>query len=237
MKKLDLEIVFNRVGVKPNDKFYSTVYGEIYYNGKESYFSDVILTFKKTTTNHWSNTIDIKYNTEGVLFGSEYKLGEMTLFPTKDIRDWDKWVELKCYQGDVGIGDYVVGLYGDNGTIKNMFQKVFKVLDVTDTHFNCVCVCGKDDVDKTIEIRKDCVKKHDFIPNVYTEGMPVLVRNYGVEDIWLVDIFHSYCCNGTYMCGKTSKDRRVYSQCIPYNSETYKLVLTNKDCPPFYKRW
>lgn len=59
---------------------------------------------------------DIRYDNNGILFGSEYRFGEMTLFPSKEIRDWNKWVELKCYKGNVGIGDYVVGLVGD-GTI------------------------------------------------------------------------------------------------------------------------
>jgi uncharacterized protein YegJ (DUF2314 family) len=235
MKKFDLEIVFNRLGVKPKDKFYSTVYGEIYYNGTERYFSDTILTFRKSTTDHWSNMIDIKYNTEGILFGSEYKFGEMTLFPTKDIKDWIKWEELKCYNGDVGIGDYVVGLIGD-ATIENMFQKVFKVLDITDTHFKCICVCGRDTVDKTVSIRKDHVTKHSFIPNVYYEGMPVLVRNNNDECGWRADVFQSYSCGGGYICGQGNKTR-TYTQCIPYNIETFNLLFTQRDCVPFYKRW
>lgn len=236
MNKIDLEAIFMNANVKPKDKFYSTVYGDIYFDGFERWSDMCILTFTKYfNSSLLLSSPCIKYNTNGVLSGSEYEFGEMTLFPTKDIRDWDKWVELKCYQGDVGIGDYVVGLTGD-GTIKNMFQKVFKVLDVTDTHFNCVCVCGKDDVDKTIEIRKDYVVKHNFIPNVYYEGMPVLVRNNNDECGWRADVFQSYSCGGGYICGKGNKTRK-YTQCVPYNQETFKLLFTTEDCLDFYKRW
>lgn len=234
MKNIDLEALFRNINVKPKDKFYSTVYGDVYFDGFERWSDMCILTFTKSLNNKLS--IDcIKYNTNGVLCGSEYEFGEMTIFPSKDIRDWYKWEELKCYQGDVSVGDYVVGLTGD-GTIKNMFQKVFRVIGSTDTHFECICVCGRDIVDKTMDIRKDYVVKHNFIPNVYYEGMTVLVRNNNDECGWRADVFQSYSCGGGYICGIGDKTR-TYDQCVPYNQETFKLLFTKNDCLDFYKRW
>lgn len=238
MNKIDLEAIFMKANVKSRDRFYSTVYGYIYFDGYVRWGDICTLNF---TTKYPNGSLpvvdskDIRYDNNGVLFGSEYKFGEMTLFPSKEIRDWDKWVELKCYQGDVSVGDYVVGLIGD-GTIENMFQKVFHVFNSTDTHFECICVCGRDTVDKAVQIRKDHVTKHSFIPNVYYEGMPVLVRNNNDECGWRADVFQSYSCGGGYICGKGNKTR-TYTQCIPYNIETFNLLFTQKDCVPFYKRW
>ena len=234
MNKIDLEDIFMTANVKPRDKFYSTVYGEVYFDGFERWSDMCVLTFTRSLNSSFA-VKPIKYDNNGVLCGSEYQFGEMTVFPSKDIRDWDKWVELKCYQGDVGIGDYVVGLIGD-GTIENAFQKVFHVFNSTDTHFECLCVCGRDMVNKTVEIRKDHVTKHNFIPNVYYEGMPVLVRNNNDECGWIADVFQSYSCGGGYICGR-GDETRTYAQCIPYNSETFNLLFTQKDCSPFYKRW
>lgn len=237
MNKIDLEAIFMEAGVKPRYKFYSTVYGDIYFYEYVRWGDICTLNFTKTLNDSLTGTYShgIRYNNNGILFGSEYKFGEMTLFPSKEIRDWDKWVELKCYKGDVSVGDYVVGLIGD-GTIENIFQKVFHVFNSTDTHFECICVCGRDMVNKTVKIRKDHVTKQSFIPNVYYEGMPVLVRNNNDECGWIADVFQSYSCGGGYICGRNNKTR-TYDQCIPYNQETFNLLFTQKDCSPFYKRW
>lgn len=93
MNSIDLEAIFIKAKVKPRYRFYSTVYGYIYFDGYVRWGDICTLNFTTKYPNGGLPVVDskdIRYDNNGILFGSEYKFGEMTLFPSKEIRDWDK---------------------------------------------------------------------------------------------------------------------------------------------------
>lgn len=169
------------------------------------------------------------------------KLGECTLFPSKNCQDWSKWQEVLVHTGDYVLDHnnvvvYVKSIEGNtaeiiypNGTIKSYDVHNIKGWTTKDyiTAFNKVIV------DNGYVINDGIIRvKIKFDPKSLQPFDKVLVRDF-TKGLWKCDIFSSICeeenvirrfhCIGT-----------CWKQCIPYNEDTKHLVGTTDTPPEFY---
>ena len=104
MIDMNLEVIFTDAGVKIGDKFYSSVFGDLYYDSIEyDYIGNARLCFRAepVTESTSKNLIKvIGYNTRGNVytvrdgdFAHSTVTDNITLFPSREQSNWDKWLE------------------------------------------------------------------------------------------------------------------------------------------------
>lgn len=104
MKDMNLEFIFTEAGVKIGDKFYSSLFGDLYYDGIEyDYIGNARLRFRAEPVTESTSKNFIKvigYNTRGNVytvrdgdFAHSTVTDNITLFPSREQSNWDKWLE------------------------------------------------------------------------------------------------------------------------------------------------
>lgn len=218
-------------------KLYSVVYGKVTLDERVLYDPDHPEYSTINYVNKFCGTpFSLPYD------GKQEKTGECLLFPSKIMRDWEKFAWKK---GDVLISQNING--NTNEIIFDHFAsddyRIFigKHLISTDSNSNVEYIADEDDCmtsfftkgdskdaecyfntleemlggklnKKTLEIKKN---EYTFIP--YEK---VIVRDT-LEDTWHCDIFSNRMKDYTFRCVGG-----VWMQCLPFNSDTEKLVGT-----------
>ena len=101
---MNLEVIFAEAGVKIGDKFYSSFFGDLYYDGIEyDYIGNARLRFRAepvTESTSKNFTKCIGYNIGGNVytvrdgnFAHSTITDNITLFPSREQSNWDKWLE------------------------------------------------------------------------------------------------------------------------------------------------
>ena len=101
---MNLADIFAEAGVKIGDKFYSSFFGDLYYDGIEhDYIGNTRLRFRAepvTESTSKNFTKMIGYNTRGNAytvrdgnFAHSTVTDDITLFPSREQSNWDKWLE------------------------------------------------------------------------------------------------------------------------------------------------
>lgn len=229
-EKLDLKKLFDKFNIKIGEKFYSSVCGDIIYNGygisrtddKEVYLKFYLFGCEEE---------EIYYKINGRLF--RFPNGPISLFPSEKQQNWDIWIDANNEKlNSIQVSDYVVteviSKYLD-GTSEHR-EKVWKVINIHGNTAELLSCCCDFDLD---EEKTDNVKQINvFKPEYFEPFDNVLVRDYD-GDVWNTGIYSHYDEDkNDYIVNS-----RAYYNCIPYNLETRKLVGTTKDCPDFYKYW
>lgn len=185
---------------------------------------------------------------------SKYYGGECLLFPSKDQRDWSKFVP-PCKFKD---GDIVATMSGSQVFILKRMEnneKGYCYIGYS-LDYNKFFPAGKWSFSRlaTEEEKKklfDAIKLNGYKWNAETKTLEklvkpkfdpktlkpfdkVLVRNCNVES-WRSQIFSHILEGGVqypYLC-----INNPYKYCIPYNDKTKHLVGTNEEAPEYYRYW
>lgn len=180
--------------------------------------------------------------------------GECTLFPSKDQRDWSKFVPpYKFKDGDIvatkdGSQVFILkrGEVSEKGYCyigydleSNEFFRTglwyFSRLATEEEKqkfFDAIKEKGYKWNAKTKTLEK--LVKPKFDPKTLKTFDKVLVRNCNVES-WRSQIFSHILEGGVqypYLC-----INNPYKYCIPYNNDTKHLVGTTDEAPEFYRYW
>lgn len=200
-------------------KLYSTVYGEVEFDGviKGSGFP---VKFVISDGSLGSVTA------QGLLLAC-YD-GECTLFPSKEQRDWSKFKQL--VKPKFKVGDKIVNILGKRMGTSGSYGIISEITDdkyiFTDTSY--AFIRNQDGW----ELVPD--KKPKFDPKTLCPFDKVLVRDRDVE-CWSCGIF-SHIINecAPYGCVCIYY---AYEYCIPYNDDTKHLVGTTDEAPEHYRYW
>lgn len=229
-EKLNLKELFDKFKIEKGEKFYSSVCGDIIYNGYDtSTNNDNEVYLKFYPLGNEDNEIYYKLN--GCLF--RFPNGPISLFPSEKQQDWDIWIDVNNEKlNSIQVSDYVIteliSKYLD-GTSEYR-EKVWKVRNIhgnTAELLSCCCDFEIDD-EKTDNVKQINV----FKPKYFEPFDNVLVRK-NEHDFWSTAIYSHY----EEKINRYLANSYVWEQCIPYNLETRKLVGTTNDCPDFYKYW
>lgn len=213
-----------------NTKLWSPALGEVRYDCISKYTSYPVY---------------VKYGVNGNGFGFTEsgkikEAGECLLFPSKEMRDWEKFAWQKgdvvkndkdhlCIFDSWASDDYTlfyVRYYGKDYDEDKMIAYTRKWSKVTDSNLIKQYISDIEEVKggklnlSTLEIEYEPkpVKKHDFQP-----FDKVLVRN-AKDEVWLPRLF-AYEGDTYIVC----TDGNDYQYCIPYNESTKHLLGTTKD--------
>lgn len=200
-------------------KLYSTVFGEVEFEGINDIIGPIIVT--TDTGNAECFTADGKMYT--------YYSSDCLLFPSREQRDWSKF-ELK--KPKFKVGDKIVniprkymGASGTQGIISKITDDKYIFTDGS-----YIFISDQD----SWELVPD--KKPKFDPKTFQPFDKVLVKRGDKSyHVWFPD-FISLPPNDvdeTVLCMTT--DDVVMA--IPYNEETKHLVETNDEAPEFYRYW
>ena len=200
-------------------KLYSTVFGEVEFEGINDIIGPIIVT--TDTGNAECFTADGKMYT--------YYNDDCLLFPSKEERDWSKF---KIKKPKFKVGDKIVniprkymGASGTQGTISEITDNKYIFTDGS-----YIFISDQD----SWELVPD--KKPKFDPKTFQPFDKVLVKRGDKSyHVWFPD-FISLPPNDvdeTILCMTT--DDVVMA--IPYNEETKHLVETNDEAPEFYRYW
>ena len=206
-------------------KFYSPIFGECEFIKIEN--GEYPILMKDCKGDKISFTKDGKYYTNEL-----YSNTECILFPSKENRDWNRFVTIK--PGDIIVCNSIFYLMKDANTtifryssiyntteasISHVLPEIYrKATDIeTDALFDAITKAGfkYNPENVSIEINKDKIE-HEFKP-----FDPVLVRDCE-SDEWRCNYF-SHMDGENYICVGTT-----WNYCIPYNDETKHLVGTFK---------
>lgn len=192
---------------KKGDEFYSLMTGVVKYDGMDD---DEMYPIVMSDNTYMAD-------------GRYAEHGEYMLFPSKDQRDWQKWVEEKAVEENIQklyqVGDHVLFNGEELGVVTDANSGVFTVLDVKYDDF----------VELEQNLCNENLKKIDhFDYNSLKIFGPVLVRDNGAEP-WCISHFSHIDANGIYC-----ENRCHWLQCIPFNAETEKLHNTADKAPEFY---
>lgn len=233
-------------------KFYSPVYGKIEFIGIETFASNpdpiIIKWFKD------ENTTYLEYlRADGTFRG----LGECTLFPSKDQRDWSKW-HIPFKDGDVitctnSVCSFVA-IFKETNTDITFTRYVSLTLDDEQqfctkegwADFKKPRFATKEEKQKLFDAIKangykwnaetktlEKLKKEKFDPKTLHPFDKVLVNSNGE---WFCDFFSHYDDSvNQFNC--TCTGGCPYDYCVPYNDDTKHLVGTNNEAPEYYKYW
>ena len=203
-------------------KLYSTVYGEVEFDGIGNGSEDPVK-FVKSDGDRGS------VSAQGLALAC-YD-GECTLFPSKKQRDWSKFKQLvkpKFKVGDkiVNILGKRMGAYGSYGIISEITDDKYIF---TDSSY--AFIRNQDGW----ELVPD--KKPKFDPKTLQAFDKVLIRR-GSEsyNVWFPD----FVCqppndiNDTTLCMFVMED---IDMVIPYNYDTKHLVGTADEAPEYYRYW
>ena len=193
--------------IKPGFKLYSSIIGEC--------------TLKDYIDSHISVESELGFEYVFDKYGRLSSKGECLLFPSKENRDWDKFInkdKLKFSLGDkirhkISHKEYTIkGIEINHYKIGTPFILYFK----DEEEFELVS--NKFDI--------STLKTFD----------KVLVR-YSYKQRWTVNIFGYYAYNSShpFICSGNCDDIG-FNQCIPYEGNEHLLGTTN-DCDEYYKNW
>ena len=202
-------------------RFYSTVFGEVSFI--EVYPDDMF-------------PIIIRYNKRYVTnltAGGKLKIecdGECILFPSKDQRDWSKFVapwynkEENLIKPKFKVGDIIRHKGADKGDVYEI-SKVYN-----DSY-------GLFGSSRPLYMKYQDV--YELVPNKFDPKTlkpfdKVLVRD-DYKECWLCRFF-SHIVDGIHIY-KYITIGSAFKYCIPYNDETKHLVGTTEEAPGFYKYW
>ena len=225
-------------------KLYSTVYGEVEFVNAEGLNSYPICIITQGKYEYLTK--------EGKLF-SDFD-GECTLFPSKDQRDWKKFIPPCNFKnGDIvatssGSQVFILNREGINGKgycyigygleYNEFFPAglwYFSRLATEEEKrkfFDAIKLNGYKWNAETKTLEK--LVKLKFDPKTLKPFDKVLVRNCNVES-WRFQIFSHILEGGVqypYLC-----INNPYKYCIPYNDDTKHLVGTSEEAPEFYRYW
>ena len=199
-------------------KLYSTVYGEVEFDGIRN-GSEHPVRFVKSDVSFGSATA------QGLFFSNSD--GECTLFPSREQRDWSKFKQL--VKPKFKVGDKIVNIPGKRMGASGSYGIISEITDdkyiFTDTSY--AFIRNQD----SWELVPD--KKPKFDPKTLRPFDKVLVRDKNF-DKWNCGFFshkdesmaYSYRCVGS-----------PFIYCIPYNEETKHLVGTADEAPEYYRYW
>lgn len=201
---------------KKDDKFYSLMYGESYFDSVEG-------------DNDWM-TINLRDQLSGELFslnfdGTWNSMGECVLFPSKEQRDWNMWSkekkEKRNFVDTLKCGDYIF----------DKEKGLFKVVSLDNVGVNFVKadnLLHSEPIELYVDEKR--TRKVDCFDHFLLKPFDkVLVRNEVDED-WTCNYYSHYCkYRMMYKCIDG-----IYNYCIPYNEETEHLVGTLDDAREFY---
>ena len=195
-------------------KLYSPIYGDVELV-KVSQFVEYPIEVKLSDNSFDGFSNDGRINVE-------YS-GECLLFPSKDQRDWSKFVP-PCKFKD---GDKIV-----NGFRKYIGASVTQgvISEITDDKYiftdgSYISISNQDSW-KLVPDR--------FDPKTLKPFDKVLVRDYP-DEVWNCSILSHRQQRGMY--NYTCTNGANWKYCIPYNDDTKHLVGINKEAPEFYRYW
>ena len=202
-------------------KLYSTVYGEVEYDGIRN-GSEYPVKYVKSNDSSGSVTA------QGLVLAC-YD-GECTLFPSKEQRDWSKFKQL--VKPKFKVGDKIVyslgkrmGAPGSYGIISEITNDKYIF---TDTSY--AFIRNQDGW----ELASD--KKPKFDPKTLRAFDKVLVRLSNESyNIWYADFVSQPALheNEAPMTISSNDTDMV----IPYNDDTKHLVGTTQEAPEYYRYW
>ena len=243
-------------------KLYSPVYGDVELVDVflDEEIHPIRIKIPSNSTDSFTGKIH-DFTKDGRLFG-EYN-GECLLFPSKDRRDWEKFIPFK--DGDVLSykstflknrtiyiykynrlmnTTYYIALSGDTDSTFRISNKVEQALN---GYNSTARFATEEEKQKLFQAIKDNGYKWNaetktleklvpnrFDPNTLKPFDKVLVRDTH-NGVWSCRFF-------SHIMGKTEFYRyattnNFYKYCIPYNEETKHLVGTNEEAPEYYKYW
>ena len=199
-------------------KLYSTVYGEVEFDGIIKR-EDFPVKFVKSDGDRGSVTA------QGLAL-SCYD-GECTLFPSREQRDWSKFKQL--VKPKFKVGDKIVYspcIYIESSRFKG------KISEITDDKYiftdgSYMPISSQDNWDLVPD------KKSKFDPKKLQPFDKILARN-GHSENWNCDIFSNIYDNEPYKYNTISN---YWKYCIPYNDDTKHLVGTADEAPEYYRYW
>jgi hypothetical protein len=231
-------------------KLYSTVYGEVEFEGihiDTDYKTDYPITFKYKDEDGYDSIETTTIDGKQVCFAN----GECTLFPAKDQRDWSKFK----IEPELVDGEFYYCVYGGNKK-ENSFIFIYKKHTSCKTRYYVALsmlssVLFKDDTitQNPIELRKateeekqqllDAIKVRNYEWDADKKELikiepkfdistlqhfnRVLVRGTNGEP-WSIDFFSHIIKNDDIKSPIFCCMCSVPQQCIPYNKETKYLV-------------
>ena len=198
-------------------KLYSTVYGEVEYDGIRN-GSEYPVKYVKSNDSSGSVTA------QGLVL--DCYDGECTLFPSKEQRDWSKFKQL--VKPKFKVGDKIVnslckcmGASGSYGIISEITEDKYIFVDGSYTFISNQDIW---------ELVPD--EKPKFDPNTLKTFDRVLVRD-GDGYTWKGTFFSHI--NNTSNIYKYATSGDFYEYCIPYNDDTKHLVGTKDEAPEYYR--
>ena len=229
-------------------KFYSSIYGELIY--AYTYISPSAAKFVFILPNSnsmFDNTpIKIEYYWNGKYVKN---MGECTLFPSKDQRDWSKFtapwykkemstiarIEKQGEQTTSQINErawlYLVsdvltwkdgiGQYLDDPRVQELAKKLCS--KYSQKLYNPSILSNSSNTGKN---------EQKFDPKTLKPFDKVLMRDSSWEK-WNCQFF-SHIINAQYPYAGVNG---LYKMCIPYNDETKHLVGTTEEAPKYYRYW
>lgn len=201
-------------------KLYSTVYGEVEFDGIGN-GTEYLVKYVKSDGSFGSVTA------QGLVHAC-YD-GECTLFPSKEQRDWSKFKQF--VKPKFKAGDKIVNILGKRMGASGSYGIISEITDdkyfFTDTRY--AFIRNQD----SWELVPD--KKPKFDPKTLEPFEKVLARDEENE-YWSCTFFSRirYEKRNRY---KYATAYHSYRCCIPYNEETKHLVGTADEAPEYYRYW
>lgn len=223
-------------------ELYSPIFGELKFNEVNAINNRILVVQQ--------NDCIAEFESDGRLINC--KNGECLLFPSKDQRDWSKFVPpCQFKDGDVVAGENCVCSY------ITIFRKFID--DTSFSHHVCLTSFGNfkvDDISDNANLRLateeektklfDAIKANGYKWNEETKTLEkltpnkfditalkpfdkVLMRSSNARE-WVGTFYSHYSNNKFYGCGMCC------DQCIPYEGNEH-LLGTSNDCDEFYKNW
>ena len=227
------------------DEFYSVTFGKVYLREFNEHFIKIA-----------NKNDDIQLLSAN---GKLYSDGETLLFPSKDNKDWMK------YLIDFNDCDIIYIKVDSNIEFISIYNsytndKIFTYCDLSSSNnFYCSVPNVVSDIDSIVEIRKatdDEIKRlNDYFNSRnysfdFDNKKLIVLDKYNINNFkpfdkvlcrftkngkWTATLF-SYYNNDAMEYPFVAINDENYSQCIPYKNNEHLLGTIN-DCNEFYKNW
>ena len=202
-------------------KLYSTVHGEVEFNGINK--SDKFPV--RYINPEWGREFFV--TAQGLMLPRLN--GECTLFPSKEQRDWSKFKQL--VKPKFKVGDKIVNILGKRVGASGSYGIISEITDdkyiFTDTSYAFIRNQG------SWELVPD--KNPKFDPETLRPFDKVLVRDTN-EGRWKCTLF-SHIIEKEDCAFRYATVGSGYIYCIPYNNDTKHLVGTKDEAPEYYRYW